>query len=120
MGAQRQGTNMFGAEVPPDVQFLVLTRYSIERELRQLWKASFGTDAERLSAPRLLPALVESGILTTNLAKAIREVYSVCSPAVHGEDISQAKVRFVRDLAPDLLSTLRAIRPDVDQLKGDS
>jgi hypothetical protein len=115
MGVQRHGENLLSAEVPPDVQFLLLTRYSIERELRQLWTASFGTEAERASTPRLLPALVEAGILTTNLAKAIREVYSVCSPAVHGEDISEAKVRFVRELAAGLLSSLRVIRPDAQK-----
>jgi len=109
LGAQRQEPSAGGVEVPPDVAFLLSTRYGIERELRRIWREAFGTEAERRSATRLLPALVDAGVLPSRLGDAIRGIHSVCSPATHGEEVSDAKVRFVRDLAPDLLSTLRAI-----------
>jgi hypothetical protein len=40
----------------------------------------------------------------------IREVSIVCSPAIHGEQISNTKVNFVRDIAPKLIETLRALQ----------
>jgi hypothetical protein len=44
----------------------------------------------------------------------IREVYSVCSPAIHGEPITEAQVSFVRDVAPELIAALRAIPSGTD------
>jgi hypothetical protein len=34
-------------------------------------------------------------------------VYSVCTPAIHGEDATPEQVRFVRDVAPGILAALR-------------
>lgn len=49
-------------------------------------------------------------MISPNLAHAVREVYSVCSAAIHGEDVSDNQVQFVRDVAPELLAALEAVR----------
>ena len=43
------------------------------------------------------------------LTAAIRDVDSICSHAIHGEDVTPAQVAFVRDVTPELLEALRAI-----------
>ncbi len=59
---------------------------------------------------RLLDVLIQAEIVDSELARAIRQVYAVCSPAIHGEDVSQTKVNFVREVAPELQATLRKLR----------
>lgn len=90
------------------VELLLTTRYQIERELRRIAKEQ-GLEAVVRGRPLhiLLRALSDSAALDNELADAIRRVYSVCSPAVHGEDVSEAQVSFVRDVAPKLVSALR-------------
>jgi hypothetical protein len=98
--------------IPPDNTYFFQTRFAIERELQRLWK-TYGQDGGRTSRAllvgRVLPTLTDRQIITPQLAHVIREVYSVCSPAIHGEDVSEAQKNFVRDVTPDLIKTLQAI-----------
>ena len=98
--------------VSDEVAFLFATRYHIETELRRI-----GTGREVGAAIRRPPAtfqlvryLLDAVLLEPNLGNAIREVYAVCSPAIHGEPVTEAKVAFVRDVGPQLVSALRAIQ----------
>lgn len=97
--------------VSDDVGYLFATRYHLETELRRLATGrEVGIAVKRALPTHLLTrSLVESGLLDPRLGNAIREVYSVCSPAIHGESISEAQVAFVRDVAPELISALRSI-----------
>lgn len=54
--------------------------------------------------------LVDSGALSPELGRAIWQVSAVCTKAVHADPISPAQVKFVRDVAPELVSALRAIK----------
>lgn len=97
--------------VPDDVTFLFRTRFHLESELRRLSSRVKGSSPQKRSMPVhvLSRSLVETGLLDPGLASAIREVYSVCSPAVHGEPVTEAQVSFVRDVAPNLIAALQAI-----------
>ena len=98
--------------VSDDIVFLFATRYHIESELRRLARSREIGAAVRRPAPVYLlsRSLVESGLLDPRLGNAIREVYSVCSPAIHGEEVTAAQVAFVKDVGPELISALRAIQ----------
>jgi hypothetical protein len=104
------------AELPPPVPednlLFFQARYSIERELRRIWSAHFPPDPQNPPLPPLLLilTLAEAPYLTQDLANAIREVYRVCSPALHGQQVTEAQRRFVQDVTPDLLRALRAIK----------
>ncbi len=97
--------------VDNDVQFLFSARYSLEKELRRIWGERFGDEQERRPQPiyKLVDGLTQAQLIDQNLGHLIREAYSVCSPAIHGEDISKAKVNFVKDVIPELLNILKAI-----------
>lgn len=101
--------------IPPvssDVNFLFSTRYNIERELRRIASGREVVLLERrpLASMQLVRWLVELELINPSLASAIREVYAVCSPAIHGETVSDAKISFVRDVGPQLISALRSIQ----------
>ena len=98
--------------IPRDNIFFFETRFLIERELQRIWKNHIASEQgfERVPLVTLaLDRLVSAQLLTPQMAKAVREVYSVCSPAIHGQAVTEAQRRFVDEVAPDLLRTLRAI-----------
>jgi hypothetical protein len=107
-----QGSPDLEPSINDDAIYLFRARYSIERELRRIWTARFGTTEQRRPMPAMqtIRALINSELLDPSLANAIREVYSVCSPAIHGEEPSAAQVKFVRDVLPKLLLALRSIQ----------
>lgn len=106
-------------QISDDVQYLFSVRLGIERELRRIWDSALqegwvrdsrATQSRRYqSIGRMTENLVRAEMLRPELGSALREVYAVCSPAVHGEDTSEAQVSFVRDVAPGLITALRAI-----------
>lgn len=97
-------------DVPGPVSFLFATRYAIEREVRRLAQDGIAMEQRRpFSVSRLTRSLVETGLIDARLEHAIREVYAVCSPAVHGDPVSEAQVAFVRDVGPGLIAALKSI-----------
>lgn len=96
--------------VSESVTLLFQTRYAIEVELRRIAEINqFSLDDRRpISGLRLAHALAQREILPSSLINAIREVYAVCSPAIHGAPVTEAQVEFVRDVGPALIAALRA------------
>ncbi|WP_444944058.1 hypothetical protein ACJJIK_02210 [Microbulbifer sp. ZKSA006] len=94
----------------PDIDILFKARYSIEKELRSIY--GFLSEEQRKRPEpihRLVGTLIKNELIDPNIGHAIREVYSVCSPAIHGEEVSPAQVDFVRSTAPELISALQQI-----------
>jgi len=96
---------------PDDVTFLFNVRYGIERELRRVWNEFDHVEESGgpTSVLRIASTLSREGLLDDRLAHVVQQVYRVASPAVHGEPVSEAQVSFVRDVAPELISALKAI-----------
>jgi hypothetical protein len=100
---------------PADVALLFAARYSIEKELRriadgrQLFSGIASLLPRSFPASRLSTILVDAEVIDPRLSSAIREVYAVCSPAIHGAPISAAQVSFVKDVAPGLIEALQAV-----------
>jgi len=92
-------------------QVLFEARYSLERELRRIAAARLDISEEGNPRPivEIIGTLVESQVLDFGLASAIREVYAICSFAVHGPTPSEAQVRFVENVQLGLLKALHAI-----------
>lgn len=98
--------------LPKNVNYLFLVRYTIEKELRRIWKDRLQGEESRRPVPvyQIARMLVDADLINDRLAHAIREVYAICSPAIHGEPISDKHVAFARDVAPELIATLMAIK----------
>ncbi len=98
-------------ETPIDAQYLFQIRYTLEIELRSLWESYFGDIETRRPIPtiRIINSLVKAEMLDPDLAFVFREVYSICSASIHGEEVSEEQVGFVRRHSQELLTSLRAI-----------
>ncbi len=98
-------------DVSDDVAYLFKVRYQIERELRRIWDRRMEANVFRRprSVAEMASILESEGFIESRVVNVIRQVYSVASPAIHGELVSEAKVAFVKDVAPGLIATLRAL-----------
>jgi len=98
---------------PPDAntQFLFSVRYNLERELRRIWEHRFGELESRrhMAVSQIVAQLTEAQLIDPGVGRAIREVYSVCSPAVHGKPVTEIQLGLVRDVGPRLVSLLRSV-----------
>ena len=97
-------------EINDDVEYLFKVRHTIEKKLRNI--ASYFADLpDRKPIPiyKLSNILVNQELLHPKIAHAIREIYSVCSPAIHGESVTKAQVNFVKDVAPQVIDALNQI-----------
>lgn len=94
-----------------DLQFLFATRYNLEREVFRISavRGVSNLGPRVVSVPQILRALTDVDLITPELARSVREVYAVCSEAIHGQQLTAEKIGFVRDVATDLLAALRAI-----------
>lgn len=95
-------------KLPANVEYLFTVRYSIEREVRRITEALLD-QRSRTQIPRQVEILAETQWITRNMQRAITDVYRICSPAVHGDPVSQEQVDLVRDVAPRLLTALRQL-----------
>jgi hypothetical protein len=113
-GYRVQGSQAFASSqvLSANDQVMFASRRDIEVELRALAERVQDDPDQKRFAPvsRLLWLLTGAGTLDKHTANLIREVYSVCSLAIHGERISEKQVDFVLKTAPELIGVLRAIR----------
>lgn len=93
-----------------DIEYLFRARVGMEKELRKIQKF-VSQDASKRPEPifRLVDTLVRNELISGEIGQAIREVYSVCTPAMHGEDVTSAQVNFVKNTAPELISALKSL-----------
>src|SRR5690606_3563893 len=76
------------APVSDDVRLLFETRYMMEVELRRIAQQADFLSSRPMVGLRLAERMSRAGILPSRLFDALREVYAVCSPAIHGERVS--------------------------------
>lgn len=102
-----KSSNLDTLRVEDDIIFLFKTRYTIENKLRNI-ASTFTQLPERsiVSINTLSGLLVKEQLLHPKIAQAIREIYSVCSPAIHGDLVTKPQVNFVRDVAPQVIEAL--------------
>ncbi len=96
--------------VEDETMFLFTARHNIERELRRIWGNRDFKDSRWPSTVHyMVRNLADADIVPRDFVHAIKEVYNVCSPAIHGEEVTSQQVAFVKDLAPKIIVTLRNI-----------
>jgi hypothetical protein len=110
-GLEKQVPSLKEPKVPDDTQFLFSVRYAIENELRRLSTLIWSSYLEKRpqSILAIASTLSEMGKITPQVARLIREVYAICSSAVHGGDVSETSLTFVREMSPPLLAYLKSI-----------
>ncbi|MFY7938842.1 MAG: hypothetical protein ACOVOQ_15800 [Flavobacterium sp.] len=96
--------------ISENVSFLFSIRYNIEKQIRNLAEKHLGIDSPK-PVIALLSKLVEIEIITPSQQKAIRNIYSITSPAIHGDEnkLTLAEVDFVKKIGPTILDELKEI-----------
>jgi hypothetical protein len=88
-------------------------RRAIDLEIKRIARQhGFSLDDRVVNIHKILRSLVENEVIDKPLEQVIRDLYRVCSPAIHGDELSDAQASFIRDVAPGVLEALRAIRGD--------
>lgn len=98
-------------EVPDDTQFLFSVRYALDKELGRITNRWWTPPEERRyqSSMRTAIKLADRGVIVPASLELIREVFAICSSAIHGEDVTEASVKFVKDASSTLLPYLKSI-----------
>lgn len=98
--------------VPSTVGELANVRYLLETELRRL-AGRFNISSRRGPIAPIIRSLERELLIDPNISNGLREVYAICSAAIHGENVSANQLSFVRDISPTILSVLRDLNgPD--------
>jgi hypothetical protein len=92
--------------VDADTEYLFKVRYNLENTLRFLAQPYFEPSSRFLPINKILELLRTHEIISSQVAGAIKEIYSICSPAVHGEKVSTSQLRFVKGTAPGIMAVL--------------
>lgn len=98
--------------VPEANRLLFSVRFEIEKQLKRI------AVERELASPRglrLVPALriaqwmLEEGMIDAKFHDLLRDVYGICSAAVHAGPLSDKQIAFVRNLAPGVITALKAM-----------
>ena len=98
-------------DVPDATVFLFKTRYAIDKELRRITNRWWAPPEERRhqTSMQIAISLSNQGIILPAAFNSIREIYAICSQAIHGRDVSETSVKFVQEMSSPLLAYLKSI-----------
>jgi hypothetical protein len=95
---------------PDSTQFLFGVRYNIESKIRSIWSHAISKEVTYpVPVSKIIAELMKLELLDPDIAYMIREVYSICSAAIHGNDVSEEQLRFVESNSPSLYAYLDAL-----------
>ncbi|HBO6811514.1 MULTISPECIES: hypothetical protein [Pseudomonas] len=102
-------------DIPDDAKTLFAGRYALESRIREIYRP-YAQNITNRKEPinRIIRELAGLGILPQELVSPIMEIYAICSAAIHGEDTTPAKVRFVQETIPELTTALDAISANLE------
>ena len=94
-------------DVDGQTLFLFKVRNTIERKLRRIASELADLPWDRSPTINTMSrVLVQQELVHPKLMHAIREIYSVCSPAIHGEKVTEAQFVFVTDVSKQVIDAL--------------
>lgn len=97
-------------EIDDRTMLLFNIRLNIEKELRRIWGNRNPLDSKWPTTVHYMSTkLAMQDIIPLNLMDIIKEVYNICSPAIHGETVTDQQINFVKDIGPKIIATLKEI-----------
>lgn len=97
--------------IDPNIMYLFETRYQIESGLRNLTRLSdLNIERRLLPLTKIIYHLVENELLPSELGGVAREVYSICSPAMHRDihKVSENQIEFIKKVSPELITVINS------------
>ena len=109
-------TKMPKLSVPETATLSFSIRYEIEKELRRIAEKHIGLPIESetsrgflISPGRTARKLARLEIINPATATVIEELLPVVNSGIHGRDISDDKISFIKDVSPSLIKYLKGI-----------
>lgn len=99
--------------VPEYVPGLATLRVALEGEVRRIARTwLFNTERQRPLVPfwEILRDLEAEGAIPTPLKQGARDVYNICSAALHGGDLTAQQISFAEEIGPGIVAALKKIR----------
>jgi hypothetical protein len=96
----------FASTIEPESVELFKTRLSFEKLIGSYARLR-GIDGRRQSIFSIIRDLQRSEEIPGNIAHGVLEVLSVCNFGVHGKEVTEAQLGFVRESAPGLYDALQ-------------
>ncbi len=111
LGIENQIQKDLHFNISDNVSYLFSVRYSLEKEIRRIAVKHLNNETTK-PVMFLLAKLVESEKISPSQHKALRNIYSISSPAIHGEDqkLTLAELEFVKQVTPGLIKDLKEIK----------
>lgn len=102
----------FDRNVSDNTIYSFTQRYLIEQEIKRIWGTRIvnGDFYRYPGFARMVDDLVRFDLITSNIGGMLREVFAVASSAIHGNEPSQEKIDFLKDVCPEILATLKTIK----------
>ncbi len=111
LGIKSDNNKDVNISVSDNVKYLFEVRYTLEKELRRIASKLLEVDSP-YPAIRLTEQILQSGLLTKQEHKAIRNIFSITAPAIHGDEkkVSLAEIEFVKKVSPGMINRLKDIK----------
>ena len=98
--------------VPDDNLLMFKVRYNIETQLRRIWENRFITDLEydryrHKPIIKIIQDLTDKEVVDKSFYSILREILSICNYAIHGENVTENQVHFIKNSSPQVIDYLR-------------
>lgn len=91
-------------------------RYNIEQRVNRIFSGLKEAEKDRphISTRRKLDQIAKSEIVSPEIVNATRRVWHICTLGIRGEEVSEEKLNFVNNTAPELISSLESAANNID------
>ena len=102
--------NLGDVQTEQELIYLFRIRYNLEKAIRRI-ALNYLSEESVKNRPItfILNNLRRTNIIDPRMIISIREVYAIASKAIHGEQITEKQIAFVRDVSQNLLNYLSSI-----------
>lgn len=118
LGVNQQKFESVKLEVPEISINLFKIRYELEKEIKRVYLVGSRRikdtidPSKKIPAPLMLRLISSYDVLSESKIKAIKNIYSITSYAIHGDEevLTQEEINYAKEVSPGLLNELRKIK----------
>lgn len=102
-------SNITFDNVPDDNILMFKVRYGIETQLRRIWENHYQEQNKPTPMMEIIHDLMNVKLLNRDIYNPLREILAICNYAIHGKEVSENQVVFVRNNANEIISYLKQL-----------
>ncbi|MBU8589212.1 hypothetical protein KM925_25290 [Priestia megaterium] len=88
---------------------LFAIRYILEQEVKRIFRNNQSEEPLAVFSTRVLSRLTDLGIMDLNTYRAVREVFTISSAAMHGKELDKTQIDFALSAGAKLIEDLKNI-----------